>query len=81
MKRGREWTTNKIRAVIDGMRTQVEKFDGDKGKLNMCLSVSIPVELLTDNSFERILKVLANKMFELNFGIVRARAAARGFVR
>lgn len=71
MKRGRKWISSKIRAVIDGMRTQVHRVDGDKGKLKACLSVSIPVELLTSNDLERSIKVLANKMFKLNFAMIR----------
>jgi GT2 family glycosyltransferase len=71
MKRGRKWIACKINAVIDGLKTHVDKVDGDRRKLSMSLSVSIPVELLTSNNLERVLKVLANKMFRLNFRMVR----------
>ncbi|MGA3193072.1 MAG: glycosyltransferase family 2 protein [Candidatus Bathyarchaeia archaeon] len=71
IKRGRMWLICKINAVTDGLRARVDKVNGDKRKLNMSLSVSIPVDLLTDNNFERLLKILANKMFRLNFKIVK----------
>jgi GT2 family glycosyltransferase len=73
VKCGRKWIGCKMNAVIHGLRVQVDKVDGDKRQLNMSLSISIPVELLTSNHLERALKVLANKMFRLNFRMVRMR--------
>jgi GT2 family glycosyltransferase len=54
----------KIRAINDGLKIPVSKIKGDKLNLQRSLSSIIPVEQLSYNQMDRIIKILANKVFE-----------------
>lgn len=48
-----------------------EGIEGDKDNLFKSLSATIPVEQLTSNKVEKIIKTLGNKVFEWNFRMVK----------
>lgn len=55
---------------IDGLIMKVKKENGNKNNLFKILSTNIPVEQLTSNRIEKIIKFLANKIFILNYKVV-----------
>ncbi len=67
---GREGIRYKVKAVKDGLTLRVDKIDGDKVHLLLHLNYMIPVDQLTYNALERILKVLANYIFKLNYRLL-----------
>ena len=67
---GQEGIKYKFKALKDGFSIKVNKEQGDKRELFKSLSTVIPVEQLTFNKVEKILKILANKIFELNFKVM-----------
>jgi len=71
MKCGRKGVFYKLKAVIDGLRTEVDKVYGDRRNLLESLGASIPVDQLTSNGVERMLKVFVNKVFKWNYGVIR----------
>ena len=68
---GRKGVMNKVKAVKDGLTLRVDKIDGDKAHILIHLNYMIPVDQLTYNALERILKVLANYIFKLNYRLLR----------
>jgi GT2 family glycosyltransferase len=60
----------KLKAIKDGLTTSVEKVRGDKSNLFKSLSVTIPIEQLTSNKAEKIVKIFANKVFEWNYKVI-----------
>ena len=70
-KHGLKGLKYKLKAMKDGLRVKVGKVSGDKENLFKSLSATIPTDQLTFNKFEKILKILANKIFEWNFKVVR----------
>jgi hypothetical protein len=66
LKNGWNGVKYKIKAIKDGLTTKVKKENGDKSKLFNSLSPTIPVEQLTSNKVEKLVKILANKIFSWN---------------
>lgn len=69
LKMGSEWTKRKLAATIDGLKGQVMKEKGDRGRLFRRLSLTMPVEQLASNRIERMIRIFANCVFELNMWI------------
>ena len=71
IKNGWNGLKYKLKAMKDGLRIKVNKVEGDKGNLFKSLSAIIPVDQLTFNKLETIIKTFANKIFEWNYKVVR----------
>jgi len=61
----------KLKAIKEGLTVKVKKVNGDRDNLFRSLNATIPVDQLTWNKLEEIVKIMANKIFELNFRVVR----------
>lgn len=70
IKQGRKGLKCKLKAIESGLRIKINKVDGSRDNLLKSLSATIPVEQLTFNKWERMLKILANKVFEWNFKVI-----------
>lgn len=71
IKHDRKGLKYKLKAMKDGLRIKVNKVEGDKGNLFKSLTATIPVDQLTFNKLETIIKTLANKIFEWTFKVVK----------
>ncbi|MBO8183261.1 MAG: glycosyltransferase family 2 protein [Archaeoglobus sp.] len=71
IKSGWKYVFYKLKAIKDCLFCQMEGFEGDKRLLFNSLSTTIPVDQLTFNRFEKLFKVFANKVFELNYRVAR----------
>ncbi|MFX0132121.1 MAG: glycosyltransferase family 2 protein [Candidatus Hodarchaeota archaeon] len=69
MKFGWSGIKHKIKAIQDGLTINVDKIDGNKKNLFKFLSMKIPIEQLSFYEIERIVKKIANKMYELNYQV------------
>lgn len=65
---------NKCNAIKDGLNASVNKVKGDRDNVFKSLSVTIPIDQLTSNKAEKLLKSSANKIFEWNFKVIRRRS-------
>ena len=70
IKHGWRGMRYKLKAIKDGLTIKVNREIGDKNKLFKSLSVTIPVEQLTFHKVEKIIKTIANKIFDWNFKVV-----------
>lgn len=66
IKGGKDFVKNKFKAMNEGLPLKVKKINGNKIKLLKNLETFIPTDLLTNNKFEKLVKIIANKVFELN---------------
>jgi len=71
VKNGWKGMMYKFKAIKDGLSIKVTKDGGDKRILFKALSARIPVDQLTANKAEKMVKTLANKIFEWNFKVVK----------
>lgn len=69
VKLGYAGIISKLKALRDGWSTRIEKEDGDKSQLFKLLETKIPVDQLTFNKSEKIIKIIANIIFKLNFRV------------
>jgi len=73
IKHGWKGLKYKLKAMEEGLTVKVNKIEGDKNNLFKFLSATIPIEQLTSNKVEKSINILANKVFEWNFKIIRRR--------
>ncbi len=69
IKMGRMGLKSKLKAIIDGLTTEINGEKGSKSNLFSSLCVTIPVDQLTFNSVERTVKEIANMVFYFNFKV------------
>jgi len=61
----------KLKAIKDGLTIKVKRENGDKSKLFNSLNITIPIEQLTFNKFDKNFKIFANEVFKWNFKVVK----------
>jgi len=75
LRLGKEGLKYKCLALIEGLTMDVSQYDiKDKNKRRNLLdhfSINIPIDQLTYNSLDKYIKVISNKIFELNFRVMR----------
>lgn len=71
LKQGRNGLKYKLKAMKEGLKIEVKRTEGDKANLFNSLSTLIPTDQLTFNRTERVFKVFANRIFELNYTALR----------
>jgi len=64
---------NKIYACISGLTLKVIKINGDRENLIFRLNDTIPDNQLTFNRLDRTVKIVANKVFQWNFRVIKSK--------
>lgn len=60
----------KLMAIKDGLFVKVDGVDSIKNNYVKALDTTIPIDQLTYNPFEKALKIIFNKIFELNWRLI-----------
>jgi GT2 family glycosyltransferase len=71
LRHGRKGFTNKMRALIAGMQADVSKFNGNKEVMFSNLEDRLPENQLTSHRIERQVISVANRIFQMNFGVMK----------
>ncbi|VVB63387.1 Glycosyl transferase family 2 [uncultured archaeon] len=71
LKLGRKAIIYKLKAMKDGLTTNIVRIEGDRRNLFNSIDANIPPDQLSTNLFEIFIKIIINNIFRLNFKIFR----------
>jgi GT2 family glycosyltransferase len=71
IKLGKGGLIYKFKAIKEGYQVDVIKMKGDSKKLFQATSICIPAENISKNKFELLINQIANKIFKLNYSIIK----------
>jgi len=71
IKLGKKGILYKLKAIKEGFQIDVVKINIDVKKLLQTMSVCIPIEKISTNKYELIINQVANKIFKLNYKVIK----------
>lgn len=62
---------HKIRAIADGVMVDIGQEEGNRQNLYRSLDYAIPEDQLSFNSVDKLIKIIANRVFAINLKVIR----------